>query len=227
MHARPSRGRRPALGALVCGWLASRTTASAIVPSCDTSRLSPARNGWKRPTSCKPMHHLPLYAPNLTPAGPLISKCQTLHGSTKGEISVPAFLDLHRGYQNLSSERVVQLRPTTVGSNNSQLFGQTTTPPYSVGSHRDPTFATSKECLTCVFDHCRSSRRFSRWPYLWSGCSSNRRSPDGLRSAIYEFCIPARAELAAEVASIDPTIQISAANPGRIGVTRMQLSVPE
>jgi hypothetical protein len=41
--------------------------------------------------------------------------------------------------------------------------------------------------------------------------------PDGLRAAMYEFCIPARADLAAEVASIDPTDQIYAGSPGRIG----------
>jgi hypothetical protein len=40
--------------------------------------------------------------------------------------------------------------------------------------------------------------------------------PDGLRTAMYEFCIPARDDLAAEVASIDPSIQISASSPGRI-----------
>jgi hypothetical protein len=41
--------------------------------------------------------------------------------------------------------------------------------------------------------------------------------PDGLRAAMYEFCIPARPDLAAEVASIDPTVQIYASSPGRIG----------
>jgi hypothetical protein len=41
--------------------------------------------------------------------------------------------------------------------------------------------------------------------------------PDGLRAAMYEFCIPARADLAAQVASIDPTVQIYASSPGRIG----------
>jgi hypothetical protein len=41
--------------------------------------------------------------------------------------------------------------------------------------------------------------------------------PDGLRAAMYEFCIPARGDLAAEVASIDPTVQIHASSPGRIG----------
>jgi hypothetical protein len=43
--------------------------------------------------------------------------------------------------------------------------------------------------------------------------------PDGLRAAMYEFCIPARADLAAEVASIDPTVQIYGGSPGRIGCT--------
>jgi hypothetical protein len=41
--------------------------------------------------------------------------------------------------------------------------------------------------------------------------------PDGLRAAMYEFCIPARADLAAGVASIDSTVQIYAGSPGRIG----------
>jgi len=41
--------------------------------------------------------------------------------------------------------------------------------------------------------------------------------PDGLRAAMYEFCIRARADLAARVASIDPTVQIYASSPGRIG----------
>ena len=40
---------------------------------------------------------------------------------------------------------------------------------------------------------------------------------DGLRAAMYEFCIPAHADLAAEVASIDPSVQIYASRPGRIG----------
>jgi len=34
---------------------------------------------------------------------------------------------------------------------------------------------------------------------------------------MYEFCISARANLAAEVASIDPTARIYASSPGRIG----------
>ena len=41
--------------------------------------------------------------------------------------------------------------------------------------------------------------------------------PDGLRAAAYEFCIPASAELAASVQAIDPTAQIFASSPGRIG----------
>ena len=41
--------------------------------------------------------------------------------------------------------------------------------------------------------------------------------PDGLRAAMYEFCIPAGADLAVEVASIDPTVQIYGSSPGRIG----------
>ena len=41
--------------------------------------------------------------------------------------------------------------------------------------------------------------------------------PNGLRAAAYEFCIPARDDLAAEVGSIDPTIQIYAGSPGRVG----------
>lgn len=80
--------------------------------------------------------------------------------------------------------------------------------------------------------------------------------PDGLRAAAYEFCIPALHDLAGEVRSIDPTVQIYPGSPGRIGcgsdeylcigstgqpgfrevladlaaleyVTRIQLSVPE
>ena len=44
--------------------------------------------------------------------------------------------------------------------------------------------------------------------------------PEGLRAAMYEFCIPARTDLAAEVASTDPTVQIYAGSPGRIGCSR-------
>src|SRR5688572_13670999 len=42
---------------------------------------------------------------------------------------------------------------------------------------------------------------------------------DGLRSLAYEFCIPASAELANEVQTIDPTVEVYAASPGRIGCT--------
>ena len=41
--------------------------------------------------------------------------------------------------------------------------------------------------------------------------------PGGLRAAGYEFCIPAHDEMAAQVASIDPTIQIYTGSPGRVG----------
>jgi len=41
--------------------------------------------------------------------------------------------------------------------------------------------------------------------------------PGGLRAAAYEFCIPAHDETAAEVTSIDPTVQIYADSPGRVG----------
>ena len=41
--------------------------------------------------------------------------------------------------------------------------------------------------------------------------------PGGLRAAAYEFCIPAHDAMAAEVASIDPTVQIYAGSPGRVG----------
>jgi len=41
--------------------------------------------------------------------------------------------------------------------------------------------------------------------------------PDGLRAAAYEFCIPASDATAAEVTAIDPTVQIYAGSPGRVG----------
>src|SRR5580765_5257888 len=44
-------------------------------------------------------------------------------------------------------------------------------------------------------------------------------APDGLRAAAYEFCIPAREDLAAEVSAIDPTVEIHSGSPGRIGCT--------
>jgi hypothetical protein len=43
--------------------------------------------------------------------------------------------------------------------------------------------------------------------------------PDGRRALHYEFCIPAREELAAEVRRIDTTVQIVIYSPGRIGCT--------
>ena len=46
--------------------------------------------------------------------------------------------------------------------------------------------------------------------------------PDGLRAAAYEFCIPASAELVTEVEAIDPTVQVYAGSPGRIGCTADQ-----
>jgi hypothetical protein len=48
--------------------------------------------------------------------------------------------------------------------------------------------------------------------------------PDGLQAAMYEFCIPARADMAAEVSSIDPTVQIYAGSPGRIGCSSTSAS---
>ena len=44
--------------------------------------------------------------------------------------------------------------------------------------------------------------------------------PGGLRAAAYEFCIPAHDEMAAQVASIDPTIQVYASSPGRVRLWR-------
>jgi hypothetical protein len=46
--------------------------------------------------------------------------------------------------------------------------------------------------------------------------------PDGLRALSYEFCIPARQELAAEVRGIDPTIQVFPNSRGRIGCSNDQ-----
>ena len=46
--------------------------------------------------------------------------------------------------------------------------------------------------------------------------------PDGLRALAYEFCIPARPELAADVRAIDPTIQVYQIGRGRIGCTSGQ-----
>jgi hypothetical protein len=44
-----------------------------------------------------------------------------------------------------------------------------------------------------------------------------RGPPDGLRALHYEFCIPDRPALISEMKAIDPTLQIQAASPGRIG----------
>jgi hypothetical protein len=46
--------------------------------------------------------------------------------------------------------------------------------------------------------------------------------PNGLRALSYEFCIPARQDLADEVRAIDPTVQISASSRGRIGCSTGQ-----
>jgi hypothetical protein len=43
--------------------------------------------------------------------------------------------------------------------------------------------------------------------------------PDGLRALEYEFCIPARQDLADHVRAIDPTIEIYPGSRGRIGCT--------
>jgi hypothetical protein len=40
---------------------------------------------------------------------------------------------------------------------------------------------------------------------------------DGLRALAYEFCIPARDDLANEVRAIDPTVNVFRTSPGRIG----------
>ena len=46
--------------------------------------------------------------------------------------------------------------------------------------------------------------------------------PDGLRSVMYEFCIPADSASAAEVGAIDPSLEFYATSPGRIGCTGTQ-----
>ena len=45
---------------------------------------------------------------------------------------------------------------------------------------------------------------------------------DGLVALHYEFCIPRKPELKAEVQRIDPTIEISESSRGRIGCTKEQ-----
>jgi hypothetical protein len=46
--------------------------------------------------------------------------------------------------------------------------------------------------------------------------------PSGLRALAYEFCIPARQDLADDVRAIDPTIQVYPTGRGRIGCTVAQ-----
>ena len=41
--------------------------------------------------------------------------------------------------------------------------------------------------------------------------------PDGLRSLMYEFCIPDDREARSEVRAIDPSIRLMPGSPGRIG----------
>ncbi len=42
---------------------------------------------------------------------------------------------------------------------------------------------------------------------------------DGLRARSYEFCIPARADVANQVQAIDPSVIVFQTSPGRIGCT--------
>jgi hypothetical protein len=46
--------------------------------------------------------------------------------------------------------------------------------------------------------------------------------PNGLRAPSYEFCIPARQDLADDVRAIDRTIEVSQTSRGRIGCTNGQ-----
>ena len=46
--------------------------------------------------------------------------------------------------------------------------------------------------------------------------------PDGLRALDYEFCIPSGEEYARKVKAIDPSANIYARSPGRIGCTEDQ-----
>lgn len=47
--------------------------------------------------------------------------------------------------------------------------------------------------------------------------------PDGLRAISYEFCIPDRPEVVAEVQSLDSTIETCGRSPGRIGCSSEEL----
>jgi hypothetical protein len=46
--------------------------------------------------------------------------------------------------------------------------------------------------------------------------------PDGLRSVMYEFCIPTDSAHAREVRAIDPSLRLQPAAPGRIGCSSEQ-----
>ena len=46
--------------------------------------------------------------------------------------------------------------------------------------------------------------------------------PNGLRALSYEFCIPARPDLADDVRAIDRTVQVDRSSRGRIGCTNAQ-----
>ena len=47
--------------------------------------------------------------------------------------------------------------------------------------------------------------------------------PTGLRSVMYEFCIPADSASAVEVRAIDPSVKLHSTSPGRIGCTDDQV----
>ena len=46
--------------------------------------------------------------------------------------------------------------------------------------------------------------------------------PNGLRALEYEFCIPAREDLADQVRNIDPTLRVSRTSPGRVRCSKGQ-----
>ncbi|MEJ2548730.1 MAG: hypothetical protein P8125_13120 [Gemmatimonadota bacterium] len=47
--------------------------------------------------------------------------------------------------------------------------------------------------------------------------------PDGLRSVMYEFCIPADSASVAEVRAIDPSLELYPASPGRVTCSDEQI----
>jgi hypothetical protein len=47
--------------------------------------------------------------------------------------------------------------------------------------------------------------------------------PDGLRSVMYEFCIPADSASVAEVRAIDPSLELYPASPGRVTCSDAQI----